>query len=91
MRKVAVIGIGSNSVRMLVAEVEEDGFRRLTRDREGTRLFAGLDGEGNLRRDSMEKTAAAVQRMALSSRARNKSTMAASSMGRASFPLQSSP
>jgi len=68
MQKVAVIGIGSNSVRMLVAEVEEDGFRRLTRDREGTRLFAGLDGEGNLRRDSMEKTAAAVQRMALSSR-----------------------
>ena len=33
MQKAAVIGIGSNSVRMLVAEVEEDGFRRLTRDR----------------------------------------------------------
>ena len=45
MQKVAVIGIGSNSVRMLIAEVEEDGFRRLTRDREGTRLFAGLDAE----------------------------------------------
>ena len=65
-RKVAVIGIGSNSVRMLVAEAEEDGFRRLTRDREGTRLFAGLDPEGNLSADSMEKTAAAVQRMAVS-------------------------
>ena len=43
MQKAAVIGIGSNSVRMLVAQIEEDGFTRLTRDREGTRLFAGLD------------------------------------------------
>ena len=66
MQKVAVIGIGSNSVRMLVAEVEEDGFTRLTRDREGTRLFAGLDAEGNLSRESMEKTSAAVERMVVS-------------------------
>ncbi len=66
MLKVAVIGIGSNSVRMLIAEVEEDGFRRLTRDRVGTRLFAGLDAEGNLSAASMEKTAAAVERMAVS-------------------------
>ena len=43
MQKAAVIGIGSNSVRMLVVLIEEDGFTRLTRDREGTRLFAGLD------------------------------------------------
>ncbi len=68
MRKVAVIGIGSNSVRMLIAEVEEDGFRRLTRDREGTRLFAGLDAEGNLSGESMAKTAAAVERMTRSAR-----------------------
>ncbi|MBQ9210310.1 MAG: Ppx/GppA family phosphatase [Clostridia bacterium] len=66
MQKVAVIGIGSNSVRMLVAEVEEDGFTRLTRDREGTRLFAGLDEKGNLSPESMEKTATAVERMAIS-------------------------
>jgi len=66
MKKVAVIGIGSNSVRMLVAVLEEDGFTRLTRDREGTRLFAGLDQKGNLSRESMEKTAAAVERMAVS-------------------------
>ena len=66
MQKVAVIGIGSNSVRMLIAEVEEDGFRRLTRDREGTRLFAGLDAEGNLSAASMAQTASAVERMASS-------------------------
>ncbi|MBQ8073118.1 MAG: Ppx/GppA family phosphatase [Clostridia bacterium] len=68
MRKIAVIGIGSNSVRMLIVEIEEDGFTRLTRDREGTRLFAGLDEKGNLSPDSMEKTAAAVTRMAVSAR-----------------------
>ena len=68
MQKVAVIGIGSNSVRMLVALVEEDGFTRLTRDREGTRLFAGLDEAGNLSPESMEKTAGAVERMAQSAR-----------------------
>ena len=64
MLKVAVIGIGSNSVRMLIAEVGEDGFTRLRRDREGTRLFAGLDEQKNLSLESMEKTAAAVTRMA---------------------------
>ena len=68
MRKAAVIGIGSNSVRMLIVFLEEDGFTRLTRDREGTRLFAGLDEEGNLSRESMEKTAGAVARMAASAR-----------------------
>jgi len=68
VKRVAVIGIGSNSVRMLVAEAEGTTFRRLTRDREGTRLFAGLDERRNLSRESMEKTAGAVARMAESAR-----------------------
>ena len=63
--RTAVIGIGSNSVRSLLAEVSGTGFQRLRRDREGTRLFAGLDEAGNLDRDSMDKTVSAVQRMAL--------------------------
>ena len=62
--KAAVIGIGSNSVRMLVAQVGTDGFQRLERDREGTRLFAGLGPGGRLSEDSMAHTAAAVRRMA---------------------------
>ena len=68
MQKAAVIGIGSNSVRMLVVLIEEDGFTRLTRDREGTRLFAGLNQAGNLSPESMAKTGAAVARMAGSAR-----------------------
>ena len=50
----AVVGIGSNSVRALVVETTGNTFVRCWRGREGTRLFAGLDGAGNL---SPEQTA----------------------------------
>ena len=67
--KVAVIGIGSNSVRMLVAEVENGEMRRIRREREGTRLFAGLDAGRNLSASAMETTCVAVKAMADSARA----------------------
>lgn len=67
--KLAVIGIGSNSVRMLVANAENGGFERLRRDREGTRLFAGLDAQKRLSQEAMDLTIAAVRRMADSARA----------------------
>lgn len=66
--KVAVIGIGSNSVRMLVAQVEGEAFKRLRRDREGTRLFAGLDEKRRLSAEAMDTTVAAVKRMAREAR-----------------------
>ena len=66
--KVAVIGIGSNSVRMLVCEVCGGEMHRLRRDREGTRLFAGLDEGRNLSVQSMASSCAAVKRMADSAR-----------------------
>ena len=62
--KVAVIGIGSNSVRMLVCEVSGGELHRLRREREGTRLFAGLDEKRNLSRESMENSCRAVKAMA---------------------------
>lgn len=68
--KAAVIGIGSNSVRSLLVEAGDGTFTRLMRDREGTRLFAGLDQAGNLSRDSMDKTVSAVRRMASEARER---------------------
>ena len=67
--KAAVIGIGSNSVRMLQAEVRGESWIRLLRDREGTRLFAGLDARGNLSPQSMRRTADAVVRMVENARA----------------------
>lgn len=60
---VAVIGIGSNSVRMLTACVQGDQFERLGRDRAGTRLFGGLDEKGNLSAKSMQDTVDAVRQM----------------------------
>lgn len=62
--RTAVIGIGSNSVRMRLVDVENGRGKLVRREREGTRLFAGLDGEGNLSAASMATTLAAVQRMA---------------------------
>ena len=66
--RAAVIGIGSNSVRMLVAEAADGEIRRISRDRAGTRLFAGLDEAGNLSREAMASSCAAVKRMADSAR-----------------------
>ena len=66
----AVIGIGSNSVRVLLGETAGDTFRRLWRGREGTRLFAGLDEAGNLSMACIRKTAEAVGRMAAEARNR---------------------
>ncbi len=67
--KAAVIGIGSNSVRMLVCEVDSQTMHRLRRAREGTRLFAGLDEGRNLSREAMAKSCQAVKQMADSARA----------------------
>ncbi len=61
--RAAVIGIGSNSVRMLVADVQGGMLHQVLRDREGTRLFGGLDAKGNLSRESMNLTMTAVCEM----------------------------
>ena len=66
--KVAVIGIGSNSVRMLLCEVDGGEMRRIRRDRDGTRLFAGLDENRNLSAQAMASSYAAVKKMADSAR-----------------------
>lgn len=59
----AVIGIGSNSTRMLIGEVADRQVTPQARYREGTRLFAGLK-EGNLSGESMMRTADVVARFA---------------------------
>ncbi len=44
----AVIGIGSNSLRMLVADHENGRLRTVLRDRAGLRVFASLDSKLNV-------------------------------------------
>lgn len=61
--RMAAIGIGSNSVRLLVADAAANGtITPVLRDRCGTRLFAGLEG-GYLTEDSMEVSASASREL----------------------------
>jgi len=48
---------------MLVADVQGGRLHQVHRDREGTRLFGGLQQDGNLSLESMEKTLEAVSAM----------------------------
>ena len=64
--RVAVIGIGSNSVRMLIADIENHIGHRVRRERAGTRLFAGLDAQRRLSPQSMKTSVDSVAAMATS-------------------------
>ncbi len=66
--RAAVIGIGSNSVRMLAAEIENGIGHRLSRLRAATRLFAGLDDHKILSVEAMERTCSAVMTQATQAR-----------------------
>ena len=68
---VATIGVGSNSVRMLIARIDGGTLASILRDRAGTRLFAGLDENGNMDVNAMELTALAVAEQVMSARAQN--------------------
>ena len=61
--RIAIADIGTNSTRLLIGEVDD---RRITaqieRDTTVTRLGAGVDGSGRLRRDAMERVHGTLQR-----------------------------
>lgn len=59
--KTAVIGIGSNSLRMLVADIENGEIVRSKRYREGLRVFAALDEAGNITAEMIQKACESVQ------------------------------
>lgn len=67
--RTAVIGIGSNSLRMLVADITGGELHRLRRYREGLRVFAALDAQGNITVDMLEKACASVGSFAKEARA----------------------
>ncbi len=60
----AAIAIGSNSTRMLCADVTGGELTNCLRGREETRLFLGLDEQGAIRPERLESTAQAVARLA---------------------------
>ena len=60
--RLAAIDIGSNSVRLLVAEAIRGGnYRILDEEREPTRLGRSVSSEGRLDDESMERTVAALR------------------------------
>jgi exopolyphosphatase / guanosine-5'-triphosphate,3'-diphosphate pyrophosphatase len=52
---VAIVDIGSNSTRLLIAEVSDHRVTELVRRTQVTRLGAGVDADGRLRDDAMER------------------------------------
>jgi exopolyphosphatase/guanosine-5'-triphosphate,3'-diphosphate pyrophosphatase len=56
MSRVAVVDIGSNSTRLLVADVQDGRVTaELERISTVTRLGSGVDKDGHLREDAMER------------------------------------
>ncbi len=63
-QRLAAIDIGTNTVRMVVAEVEPDGlYRVLDEEREMARLGTGLYRTGRLAAAAVDRTLAALGRM----------------------------
>src|SRR6266571_2840331 len=62
--RLAAIDIGTNSIRLVVAEVQPDGsYRVLDEDREMTRLGRGLYRDGRLGDAPMQQSLQALSRM----------------------------
>lgn len=63
-RRVAAIDIGTNSIRLIVGEAEDDGsYRVLDDEKEITRLGRGLHDSGRLDPDTQEHSAVTIARM----------------------------
>ena len=63
--RVAVVDIGSNSTRLLIADIEGGRVTaELVRRSEVTRLGAGVDADGRLRDDAMERVYATLDQYA---------------------------
>jgi len=65
MTRVAAVDIGTNSTRLLVADVDGDGadaaLRPIERTMRITRLGAGVDAQRTLRADAIERTASVLR------------------------------
>ena len=62
--RVAAIDCGTNSIRLLIADIDGNNFREVERDMEIVRLGQGVDETGQFRPDAIARTLAAVDKFA---------------------------
>jgi len=62
--RVAAIDCGTNSIRLLIADVESNKLREVVRDMEIVRLGQGVDQTGEFHPDAITRTLAAVDKFA---------------------------
>ena len=63
--RVAAIDCGTNSIRLLIADVQGENFREVNREMEIVRLGQGVDQTGEFHPDAIVRTLAAVDKFAL--------------------------
>ena len=64
MSRVAAIDCGTNSIRLLIADVTGDNFQEITREMEIVRLGQGVDATGAFDPEAIERTLAATKKYA---------------------------
>ena len=62
--RVAAIDCGTNSIRLLIADVDGNNFREVSRDMEIVRLGQGVDKTGHFNPDAISRTLKAVEKFA---------------------------
>jgi len=62
--RVAAIDCGTNSIRLLIADIDGDNFREVHRDMEIVRLGQGVDATGKFDPEAIERTLAATRKYA---------------------------
>jgi exopolyphosphatase/guanosine-5'-triphosphate,3'-diphosphate pyrophosphatase len=63
--RVAAIDCGTNSIRLLIADIDGNNFREVVRDMEIVRLGQGVDQTGQFHPDAIARTLAAVDKFAV--------------------------
>ncbi len=63
--RVAAIDCGTNSIRLLIADIDGNNFREIVRDMEIVRLGQGVDQTGQFHPDAIARTLAAVDKFAV--------------------------
>lgn len=73
--RVAAIGIGSNSLRMLIADIQDGKLQRVLRDRAGMRVFASLDENRRISQEMILNACQSVSAMIAKARAQGAERM----------------